>query len=57
MPENVVIKIGIVGNFTRDNVKLLSKRSGSALSLNAFIIRKKMILHLVQYTYSVKREK
>lgn len=56
MPENVVIKIGIVGNFTKDNVKLLSNRSGSALSLNAFIIGKKMILLLVQYTYSVKRK-
>lgn len=45
MPEDVFIKIGIVGNFTKDNVKLISKRSGSALSLNAFIIRKRMILH------------
>lgn len=44
MPEDVVIKIGIVGNFTKDNVKLISKRSGSTLSLNAFIIRKRMIL-------------
>lgn len=45
MPEDVVIKIGIVGNFTKDNVKLISKRSGRALSLNAFIIKMKMILH------------
>lgn len=45
MPEDVVIKIGIVGNFTKDNVKLILKRSGRALSLNAFIIKMKMILH------------
>lgn len=44
MPGDVVIKIGIVGNFTEENVKLISKRSGSALSLNAFIIKKKPIL-------------
>lgn len=39
MPEDVVIKIGIVGNFTNDNVKLISKRSGSDLSLNAFVMK------------------
>lgn len=57
MPEDVAIKIGIVGNFTEDNVKLISKRSGSALSLNAFIMKKKPILFQVQHTFSVKREK
>lgn len=39
MPEDVVIKIGIVGNFTKDSVKLISKRSGSYLSLNAFVMK------------------
>lgn len=51
MPEDVIIKIGIVGNFTEDNVKLISKRSGSALSLNAFIMKKKPILFEVQYIF------
>lgn len=39
MPEDVVIKIMIVGNYTKDNVKLISKISGSELSLNTFIIK------------------
>lgn len=37
MPENVAIKIGIVGNCTTDNVESISKRSGSVLTLHAHI--------------------
>lgn len=39
MPEDVVIKLGIVGNFTKDNEKLISKRSGSDLPLDPFMIK------------------
>lgn len=48
MPENVAIKIGIIGNFTNDNVKLISKRSGSVLALHARILKWKPTLFLVQ---------
>lgn len=53
MPEDVTIKIGIVGNFTIDNVQLISNKSGSILTLHARIIKKKLILFLVQFTISV----
>lgn len=39
MPENVAIKVGIVGHFTTDNVKLISKKSGSVLALHTRIIK------------------
>lgn len=45
MFEDVFIKIGIVGNFIKDNVKFILKRLGSVLLLNVFIIRKRMILY------------
>lgn len=44
MFEDVVIKIGIVGNFIKDNVKFILKRLGRVLLLNVFIIKMKMIL-------------
>lgn len=34
MPKDVIVKIGIVGDYTQDNVKLISKRQGSIYSLN-----------------------
>lgn len=34
MPKDVIIKIGIVGDFTKDNVNLISKRPGSIYSHN-----------------------
>lgn len=39
MPENVAIKVGIVGHFTTDNVKLISKKSGSVFALHKRIIK------------------
>lgn len=45
MFEDVVIKIGIVGNFIKDNVKFILKRLGRVLLLNVFIIKMKMILY------------
>lgn len=29
MPKDVIVKIGIVGDYTEDNIKLISKRQGS----------------------------
>lgn len=53
MPENVAIKIGIVGHFTADNVKLISKKSGSVLALHTRIIKYNPTLRLLRYSVSV----
>lgn len=42
MFEDVVIKIGIVGNFINDNVKFILKRLGSDLLLNVFVMKQKL---------------
>lgn len=39
MFEDVVIKIGIVGNFIKDSVKFILKRLGSYLLLNVFVMK------------------
>lgn len=36
MPDDVSIKIGIVGDFSTDNVKHISKRSGSVSPLHVY---------------------
>lgn len=47
MFENVVIKIGIVGYFIVDNVKLILKKLGSVLVLYMCIIKYNLILCLL----------
>lgn len=40
MPKDVIVKIGIVGDYTEDNVKLISERPGSIFIHNILLANK-----------------
>lgn len=40
MPKDVIVKIGIVGDYTKDNVNLISKRAGRIYSHNIYLLKK-----------------
>lgn len=39
MPKDVMVKIGIVGDYTEDNVNLISKRPGSIFLHNILLAK------------------
>lgn len=59
MPKDVIIKIGIVGDFTMDNVNLISKKPGSIYSLLTFNLlnKNKADFIIVLFKIFVYREK
>lgn len=55
MPKDVIVKIGIVGDYTEDNVKLISERPGSIFIHNILLAYKNradiIFVHSIIFVY------